>query len=84
MIWKVGDKRCRAGEEEFVPVCFFSHPAFEAETSAESHEQLSSAIPHHCQATLLSSGALTAEEINQAIKNGENLGKSAKSQTFQE
>lgn len=31
--------------------------------------------PAHCQATLLSSGALTAQGINQAIKNGENLGK---------
>lgn len=27
-------------------MCIFSHTVFEAETSAESHKQLSSAIPH--------------------------------------
>lgn len=65
-------------------MCIFSHTVFEAEASAESHKQLSSAIPHHAAKQLCFPLTSTAEEINQAIKNDENLGKSTKSQTFQE
>lgn len=66
--WKIRDKRCRVGEEDFVPVLgFFLSPCLWSRNICwEPQTAEFSNTTSRCQATLPSSGTFTAEEINQS------------------